>query len=182
LSDNLHFLENTSIVIDRYDLEIFGGVGWTNLEGLKAADTLALQNRLNDFKYITVNMTTLTPAKMKELNSEFRSACVKSMSESKANNKLVVSHFPQSFELKHSGYPVDFLTCYFCSDDNELIQELASHGVKVMVSGHTHENFDHIVEGVRQVSSQIGYPHESEFDRNLFRSRKLHQFLVEFIS
>ncbi|NOJ14030.1 metallophosphoesterase [Vibrio splendidus] len=177
LSCNLHFLENTSVVIDKYDLEIFGGVGWTNLSGLNDVNTLSLQMRINDFKYITVNNQTLTPTKMRELNAEFRRSCIESMSNSLKKNKLVVSHFPQSFELKHSGYPVDLLTCYFCSDDNELIRELASLGVTVMVSGHTHDNFDRIVEGVRQVSSQVGYPHEGKFDYNLLNSRLLHNLL-----
>ncbi|WP_413285035.1 metallophosphoesterase [Vibrio sp. MA40-2] len=177
LSGNLHFLENTSVIINRYDLEIFGGIGWTNLSALNDVNTLSLQMRLNDLKYITVNNQTLTPSKMKELNVQFRSACVKSMSESQAKNKVVVSHFPQSFKLRHSGFPVDLLTCYFCSDDHELIRELASHGVKVMVSGHTHDSFDCIVEGVRQVSSQIGYSHEDNFDNNLINSRKLHRLL-----
>ncbi|MFA0128169.1 MULTISPECIES: metallophosphoesterase [unclassified Vibrio] len=176
-SDNLHFLENTSVVIDRYDLEVFGGIGWTNLSGLNDVNTLSLQMKLNDFKYITVNNRTLTPSKMRELNTEFKSACVASMSASLKKNKIVVSHFPQSFELKHSGFPVDLLTCYFCSDDNELIRELSTHGVNAMVSGHTHDNFDRIVEGVRQISSQVGYSHENDFDNNLLNSRKLHKLL-----
>lgn len=173
LSENLHFLENTSIVIDKYDLEIFGGVGWTNLRGLNDLNTLSLQLRINDFKYITVNKKNLTASKMRELNAEFRSACIKSMLSSNAKNKIVVSHFPQTLQLKHSGFPLDLLTCYFCSDDNELIRELSSSGVKVMVSGHTHDNFDSMVEGVRQISGQIGYPEENNFNNNLLRSRKL---------
>ncbi|WP_102402238.1 metallophosphoesterase [Vibrio cyclitrophicus] len=177
LSNNLHFLENTSVVIDKYDLEIFGGIGWTNLSGLNDVNTLSLQIRLNDFKYITVNNQTLTPTKMRELNAEFRSSCIEAMSNSSKKNKLVVSHFPQAFELKHLGYPVDLLTCYFCSDDNELIRELARNGVTVMVSGHTHDNFDRIVEGVRQISNQVGYPHEDGFENNLLNSRKLHKLL-----
>lgn len=108
LSENLHFLENTSIVIDKYDLEVFGGVGWTNVRGLNDVNTLSLQMRLNDFKYITVNKQSLTASKMRELNAEFRSACIKSMSSSCAKNKIVVSHFPQSLQLKHSGFPLYF--------------------------------------------------------------------------
>ncbi|WP_241910617.1 metallophosphoesterase [Vibrio cyclitrophicus] len=175
LSNNLHFLENTSVVIDKYDLEIFGGIGWTNLSGLNDVYTLSLQMRLNDFKYITVNNQSLTSTKMRELNAEFRSSCIEAMSNSSKKNKLVVSHFPQTFELKHSGYPVDLLTCYFCSDDNELIRGLASLGVTVMVRGHTHDNFDRIVEGVRQVSNQVGYPHEDGSENNLLNSRKSHK-------
>ncbi len=173
LSNNLHFLENTSVVLSKFDLELFGGVGWTNISKLNDINTLSLQLRINDFKRISVNSQVLTPSKMRELNYEFRKACIKSMSLSTAQNKMVVTHFPQSFELRHSKYPIDFLTCYFCSDDNELIRELANYGVGVMVSGHTHDNFDCIVEEVRQISNQIGYSHEASYEKKLLNSRKL---------
>ncbi|MFH0255907.1 metallophosphoesterase [Vibrio rumoiensis] len=179
LSKNLHFLENTSIVLDKYDLEIFGGIGWTNLRGLNDVNTLSLQMRLNDFKYISVNRQRLTAAKMKALNAEFRSACIKSMSSSCSKNKIVVSHFPQSMALKHSEFPLELLTYYFCSDDNELIRELSNLGVKIMLSGHTHDNFDSMVEGVRQISNQIGYPNENSFNDNLQRSKKLFSLLID---
>lgn len=173
LSNNLHFLENTSVVLSKFDLELFGGVGWSNISKLNDVNTLSLQLKVNDFKSISVNNQVLTPSKMRALNCEFRNACIKSMSASTAQNKLVVTHFPQSVELRHSKYPVDLLTCYFCSDDNELIRELATHGVGVMVSGHTHDNFDCIVEGVRQISNQIGYPHEDGDRKSLLNSRRL---------
>ncbi|MEZ8327284.1 metallophosphoesterase [Vibrio cyclitrophicus] len=173
LSDNLHFLENTSVVLNQFDLEVFGGIGWTNLSRLNDINTLSLQMRLNDFRHISVNNQTLTPSKMRELNSMFRDACVECMSSSNAKNRMVISHFPQSLELRHSGFSVDLLTTYFCSDDNQLIRELASHGVKVMASGHTHDCFDCIVEGVRQISNQVGYSHEDSYAQNLLNSRKL---------
>lgn len=72
LSENLHFLENSSIVIEKYDLEVVGGVGWTNLRGLNDVNTLSLQMRIHDFKYITVNKQKLTASKMRELNGFFR--------------------------------------------------------------------------------------------------------------
>ena len=173
LNDNLHFLENTSIVLNQFDLEVFGGIGWTNLSRLNDINTLSLQMRLNDFRHISVKNQPLNTSKMRELNSEFRSACVKCMSSSNAKNRMVVSHFPQSVELRHSGFPVDLMTTYFCSDDNKLIRELASYDVKVMVSGHTHDSFDCILEGVRQISNQVGYSHEDSYDQNLLNSRKL---------
>lgn len=177
LSDNLHFLENTSVVLNKFDLEIFGGVGWTNLGRLNDVNTLSLQMRVSDFESISVNNEVLTPSKMRELNFEFRNACIDSMSASTAQNKIVVSHFPQSIELRHSEFPTDLLASYFCSDDNKLIRELANHGVEVMVSGHTHDNFDCIVEGVRQVSNQVGYSHEDGYDKKLLDSRKLFRLL-----
>jgi predicted phosphodiesterase len=177
LSNNLHFLENTSVVIEKYDLEVFGGIGWTNLNGLDDVNLLALQMSLNDFSFIKLNQQAMTPSKMRELNREFRATCLDAMSCSNARNKLVVSHFPQSIELKHSAYNVDLLTFYFCSDDNRLIEDLATLGVKSMVSGHTHDNFDLVVEGVRQVSNQIGYPHEDNFGENCQNSRKLFNLL-----
>ncbi|MEZ8192711.1 metallophosphoesterase [Vibrio sp. 1F279] len=173
LSDNLHFLENTSVVLNKFDLELFGGVGWTNLSRLNDVNTLSLQMKINDFKSISVNNQVLTPSKMRELNLEFRNACINSMSTSTVQNKIVVTHFPQSIELRHSGFPVDLLASYFCSDDNKLIRELANCGVKAMVSGHTHDNFDCIVEDVRQISNQIGYAHEGSYDKKLLNSRKL---------
>ncbi len=179
LSENLHFLENTSIVIDKYDLEVFGGVGWTNLRGLNDINMLSLQMKLNDFKYITVNKQSLTASKIKELNAEFRSSCIRSMSSSCANNKVVVSHFPQTLKLKHSGFALDLLTSYFCSDDDELIRELSNLGVKAMVSGHTHDSFDCVVEGVKQVSNQVGYSDEYNFSDNLQRAKKLFNLLID---
>ena len=105
----------------------------------------------NDFSLIKVDGLDMTPSKMKALNKEFRIACTDAMSSSNTRNKIVVSHFPQSIDLKHSAFPTDILTRYFCSDDNDLIQELAALGVQSMVSGHTHDNFDTAIEGVRQV-------------------------------
>lgn len=177
METNLHFLENSSIVIDTYDLEIFGGIGWSNLRGLNDVNALLLQMRINDFRYITVNNQALTVSTMRELNARFRHACIQTMSASGAEHKIVITHFPQSVLLKHSAYPLDLMATYFCSNDDELIRELANAGVKTMISGHTHQNFDCVVEGVRQVSNQIGYPSEACFSNNVKNAKKLFRLL-----
>lgn len=178
IADNLHFLENSSIYLSKYDLEVFGGIGWTNLNGLNDINLLALQLRVNDFKHIKVGGRLITTSKMKALNAEFVSACIDTMTKSNAENKVVVSHFPQSTELKHSAFNVEFITWYFCADNNNFIKELGELGVKSMVSGHTHDNFDRAVEGVRQVSNQIGYNHERGFDENVSKATRLFDLLT----
>ena len=160
LSKNLHVLENSSIWLEQYDLEIYGGIGWSNLRNVSTLDARILETQINDYSYITVNDMPLTVPIMRELNQVFRASCLACIRESVAKHKIVVSHFPQSLQLRHSGYPNGKLERYFCSDDDELVAELGSLGVMAMVSGHTHESYDIAIRGVRQVSNQIGYPFE----------------------
>lgn len=157
LADNVHFLENEALKLPQYDLEIFGGVGWTNLASLERSEESYIQTTYEDFSRISSAGRCMSVAEMKILNESFRQRCISWAKTSESKHKIVLTHFPQSRVLANTRFSPCVDTAYFTSDDDDLIHQLARCGVHCMVSGHTHCSFDVRVMGVRQISNQYGF-------------------------
>ncbi|UJF17786.1 metallophosphoesterase [Vibrio sp. SS-MA-C1-2] len=160
LCDNLHFIENSSVELFDGKVCVAGGIGWSNLKGFDEESKQNLSTAIDDFKLIHYRDRLLKPSDLPILNLEYQQSMVNHFNQSEAGIKIGLSHFPQSHQLANSKFDIEGLGYYFCSDSNDFFIELAELNVALFLSGHTHESYDKSVEGVRNMSIQVGYPEE----------------------
>lgn len=185
---HVHYLQADSIVIG--DVSFFGATWWTNFRGYGSenmAEAMAVSDLVADFRFINVEPMTeeeaakrvinlnrasgvmrgrahyenagksfhhkITAQYMIDLNLEC-TARYRKWHESTPGKKVLMTHFPMLKELQHTNF---LPNPYFVSADDLFIQQFPPD---LLVFGHTHCNFQKMVNGVMCVSNQYGYQRE----------------------
>jgi predicted phosphodiesterase len=192
----IHYLQNSSITIG--EISFFGSTWWSNFRAWgseRMQDALELQDLIADFMLINTHKMNERESKerLSDLNrksSVFRGQQayenigksfhhkidVKTMMELNINSlkiykswfgatpgtKVLMTHFPMLLGLQHIKYPPH---PYFVSNDDLILERLPPD---LLVFGHTHCNYNKMVNGIKCVSNQFGYGHEyTNYDPNM---------------
>lgn len=151
--DNLHFLDNESIVID--DVRIVCSTLWSDmqLDTNPLAEFDAKQN-LHDYKSIRHGSRMFSPLDSDRLHKEAVKYIDSTLSKPFNGKTVVVTHHCPTLkfiEPRFQSSPVNFC---FNSDLDWLFDK---HDVDLAVFGHTHQCVDFEMYGTRYISNQRGY-------------------------
>ena len=176
--NNIHFLENDSVIID--GVRFLGSTLWTDYR-LESDQTQSQSmqycgKRLNDHYRIRTGRHDFTPkdalARHELARSWLKTELVKPFD---GKTVVVTHHAPHPFSI-HPRYIGNPLNAAFVSDLSDLMPD-----VDLWLHGHVHDSFDYQVGRCRVVTNPSGYvmnrswaidPSEyelgnQEFDRNL---------------
>lgn len=157
---HIHVLENDAIELD--GLLVIGCTLWTDFAAMgamvrsKAMGVAA--HEMMDYRLIRRDKRRI---RLSPSDSALRCQDSKAWLEQQialANRPLlVVTHHSPTMRTLHPRFALDLSTASFNNDFDELIRP----PVVAWIHGHTHHSCDAIVNGVRVVSNQKGYPHEA---------------------
>jgi predicted phosphodiesterase len=166
---NFYYLNNDSMIID--DVDFFGGVMYTSLEG-ENIDALC-RRFIPDFSVIhkEANIEELskdtegfinfnpkwTPQDHRDAHQKFCKELGYWKLSSKAEKKVVISHFVPTYKALAPQFEKSALNPYFIED-----MEKYMNGIDVWLFGHTHTSFDFMIEETRLVSNPYGYGDENK--------------------
>lgn len=154
---NFHLLNNDYFILD--NTVIYGFTGWTT----PTPKIREYSYNLNDFtciKNFTINdMENLSKEdidKFKLFIDEINSNNIK------CENVIIVTHFPPikngTSDPKYIEGPLaDYYRWNNLLESNQIVCDK----IKIWCSGHTHWSYDFIINGIRYISNQYGYPSEN---------------------
>lgn len=152
LNDNVHYLNNESIVID--GVSFHGTTLWTDINKGDPNIMYRVNGMLNDFNYIFFDDETglkkFNFNKWIDLNNEatdFLQSVVK-------EGDVVVSHHAPSLLSAHPRYKNDPLNFLYMSDMSKFMDETKP---AYWIHGHTHASFDYGIYDTRVLCNPRGY-------------------------
>ena len=156
---NVHILDNESVVID--GVSFFGGIMWTDLEGISERTIKAIEMVLTDFFRIHDDDGMLLTAKtFARLHSMFRSDLIDWLEITTGPRVIVTHHAPATDPTtRFLNSPLNPAFC--CTDMTEVIRK---YKPDFWVYGHTHEIGDWFIGQTRLVSNPLGYPYGYRFE------------------
>lgn len=134
------------------DVDIILTTLWSHIEEDKEKIT---EEYLNDFRKIKYKGHILTAKDFNEEHQKCLEFLKKSLSESKAKNKIVVSHHLPSKQLNNPEYMDSEANGGFVVNLEELIK--SNKDIKYWIFGHSHYNVDKKIGKTFCVSNQFGY-------------------------
>jgi predicted phosphodiesterase len=185
---DIHYLQGDAVTIG--DVSYFGSTWWTNFRGMGTeymAEAMAISNLVADFRYI--NIRAFSPSEIADQVNKFNRASgtmrgqaehlllgksfhhkimaqdmidlnlkmvrkYRDWHKATPGKKVLMTHFPMLRELQHSGFAP---SPYFVSADDLFIQQ---YPPDLIAFGHTHCNYQKVINGVLCVSNQYGYQNE----------------------
>uniref|UniRef100_A0A6C0AE87 Calcineurin-like phosphoesterase domain-containing protein n=1 Tax=viral metagenome TaxID=1070528 RepID=A0A6C0AE87_9ZZZZ len=172
---NVHFLDNEYIIVD--GIAIYGFIGWTPLDKFIIRDGYDV---LCDFDNIKIEKKYMTPKMMVDMSKSdlelFKTFIDKVNNEEIiCDSVLIISHFPPIRDgTSAPEYTGNELQAYFSWENMMKICGISCKKIKTHVSGHTHWSYDFMIEGIRYISNQMGYPKE----RVKFNDGCFNQYIV----
>ena len=158
--ENFHILNNDYFILD--NVAIYGFTAWT----IPSDKIRRNKDKLCDFSNIKINGRSLTIddmdsiaksdiAKFKEFINKVNS------NEIECKAVIVITHFPPvRIGTSDPKYLGDDLNDYFSWNNMLVSEEIVCNKIKVWCSGHTHWSYDFIIDDIRFISNQCGYPFE----------------------
>jgi len=159
---NVYLLDNSYYDLDD-NFRIIGSTLWSNPENT---------NGLNDFTHIKeisnqiYKKLGLSLDTFKNLHKQSTDYLKKEISK---NDKqlLIITHFPPTqINTSHPKYQnqPQYLKDYFASN---ILNDISNtNNIKGWIFGHTHFTNDMIINNVRLMSNQMGYPNEDDINMN----------------
>jgi Calcineurin-like phosphoesterase len=150
---NFHFLYNDWRVLD--DVRFLGGTMWTSFNDGDPITMGAAHRMMNDYNNIRDNGEIITPDFILKEHEKFMEFLLKKFDEPFDGLTVVMSHHSPGSELKRKGHRGDRLGgCYFA----DIEQLIGYHDKAVLwVHGHTHMNWDYMINNTRVVCNPYGY-------------------------
>ena len=149
IRDNVYYYYNCVITID--DIDIIVSTLWSYIH---KENEKACENGVNDFNLIKYNGKVLTS---KEFNIEHKKCLEfikKSMNESKAKTKIIVTHHVPSNLLNAKEFKGSLINNAFTVDLTDYIKTC---GAKYWIFGHSHRNINKIIGDTSCLCNQVGY-------------------------
>ena len=149
IRDNVYYYYNCVITID--DIDIIVSTLWSYIH---KENEKACENGVNDFYVIKYNGKVLTS---KEFNIEHKKCLEfikKSMNESKAKTKIIVTHHVPSDLLNAKEFKGSHINNAFTVDLTDYIKTC---GAKYWIFGHSHRNINKIIGDTSCLCNQVGY-------------------------
>jgi hypothetical protein len=150
---NFHFLNNDQRLID--GVRFLGGTMWTGFNYEDRMVMINARNNMNDYTHIMNGKFTISPEFILEEHNKYIKFLVEKLAEPYDGPTVVMSHHSPGNVLKRKGRAAQLLDyCYF-ADLEEFIG--GNECIKLWVHGHTHQNYDYIVNETRVVCNPYGY-------------------------
>ena len=160
--DNIHLLDNESIVID--GIKFFGATLWTDMRKSDPMVMMDVKRGMNDCALIQYYEDTISiyggesPKWMKPQDMvREHDYSVKRLREELSSDHptIVVTHHGPTYESIPRKYRHDILSFAYCSDLSNLI--LDSDNLLMWFHGHTHDKFRYMVGDTLVVCNPRGY-------------------------
>lgn len=148
---NIHFLNNSSIIIDNY--KFIGSTLWSNIPNQYK---YFAKQKLNDFiKIYDFNVDTYN-----NLNSSSVNFIKKEIENTNNLNIIIITHHVPSFDLIDQKYIDSDINYCFCNNLNELFN---NNNIKCWIYGHTHTPLEKEINHIKFCCNPIGYIGENKF-------------------
>ena len=157
---NVHYYYNSVVSIE--DADIIFSTLWAHID---FEDAYATEQGVTDFHRIMFGEDILTSADFNREHQRCLDFIKKSVSESKAKHKIVVTHHVPSFQLMSPEFQGSRINGAFTV---ELADYIVTSGIDYWIYGHSHRNIDKTIGTTRCVCNQFGYAFHNEhltFDR-----------------
>ena len=154
IRDNIYYYYNCVVTID--DIDIIVSTLWSNI---KKENEKACEMSVNDFRVIKYNGEVL---KSEAFNNEHKKCLEfikKSMNESKAKTKIIVTHHTPSDQLTAKEFLGSDVNDAFTVDLTDYIKTC---GAKYWIFGHSHRNINKKIGGTSCLCNQVGYVSSGE--------------------
>ena len=149
IRDNIYYYYNCVISIN--DIDIIVSTLWSYIQDKNKE---ACEKRVNDFKRIKWGENTLTADKFNEEHKRCLAFIKKSLSESKAKIKIVVTHHVPSALLTAKEFQGTEINEAFTVDLTDFIKKC---GAKFWIFGHSHRNINKVIGKTSCLCNQLGY-------------------------
>ena len=154
IRDNVYYYYNCVITIDEVDIIV--STLWSYIRKEHENDCVM---SVNDFRKIKLNGNTITA---EEFNNEHK-RCLdfikKSMNESKAKTKIIVTHHVPSDLLTAKEFQGSTINDAFTVDLTDYIKKC---GAKFWIFGHSHRNINKKIGKTSCLCNQVGYVMSNE--------------------
>ena len=149
IRDNVYYYYNCVISID--DVDIIVSTMWSFI---KKEHEDACSYSVNDFKLIKWGNETLTPEIFNNEHKKCLDFIKKSLNESKAKIKIIVTHHVPSDLLTAEEFKGSQINEAFTVDLTKFIKTC---GAKFWIFGHSHRNINKIIGKTSCLCNQLGY-------------------------
>ncbi len=149
---NVHYLEKKSVVIK--GTRFLGCTLWTDFnEGKDEGAMEELLSIMNDFRYIVIGNSCITPKDFIKMNHISKKWLEKELAKPHDGPTIVVTHHAPTLKSWASD-PEDFLRYAYC---NQLEPMLKDQEIDLWVHGHIHHASDYTKHGTRVICNPRGY-------------------------
>lgn len=163
---NFNFLYNDWRLLD--GVRFLGGSMWTDFNDGDPISMGAAHRIMNDYADIKCGGMPITPHFTMREHDRFMDFLIAKFDEPFDGPTVVMSHHSPGNELKRRGHRGDRIGSAYFADIEEVI---GNHNkVKLWVHGHTHRNWDYMINETRVICNPYGYwghATNKEFDRAL---------------
>lgn len=147
--ENVRYINNQVVTVDGIDI-IFSTL-WANI---RIEDSFETEQCINDFRRIICGGERLIAPIFNSMNEQSVAYLKKSVSESSASRRVVVSHHLPSNMLVADQFRGSSLNGAFVSEQSDWIVD---SGIDYWIYGHSHSNIDGIIGTTSCVTNQLGY-------------------------
>lgn len=157
---NVHYYYNNVVRID--DIDFIISTLWAHID---LEDAYITEHSVTDFHRIMYGENVLTFSDFNREHQRCLDFIRRSVAESNARHKIVVTHHVPSFQLMSPEFSGSRINGAFTLELSDYIE---NSGIDYWIYGHSHRNIDKTIGTTRCVSNQFGYAFHDEhltFDR-----------------
>jgi 2',3'-cyclic-nucleotide 2'-phosphodiesterase (5'-nucleotidase family) len=154
IRENVYYYYNCVISLD--DIDIIVSTLWSHIS---EKNKIACELSVNDFRLIKIGKNTLTAETFNEEHKKCLDFIKKSMNESKAKTKIIVTHHVPSNLLTAKEFEGSDINEAFTVDLTDYIKKC---GAKYWIFGHSHRNINKIIGETACLCNQVGYVMSNE--------------------
>lgn len=150
---NFHFMYNDWRILD--GVRFLAGTMWTDFDGGDQIAMGAAHRIMNDFAYIKSEGKPITPRFIIREHDSFIDFLLQKWDEPFDGKTVVMTHHSPGNELRRKGNRQDRVGSAYFAD----LEQMIGHHNKahLWVHGHTHRNWDYIINETRVVCNPYGY-------------------------
>ncbi len=163
IRDNVHWYYNAVIIIE--DIEFILTTFWAYINPI---DAFWVERGVSDFRRIVKSGKVINYLDFNNEHSRALEFVTNTISTSKAEKRIVVSHHVPSYALSSPDFKGSSINGAFVSEQYNFIE---SSNINYWIYGHSHRNIDAVIGKTMCVSNQLGYIFSGEhhsFDRCKF--------------
>lgn len=157
IRSNVKAVYNKVICLDE-GTDMIASTLWSHIHHYDAYFT---EHGVTDFRRIRNGEFTLSWERFNDEHDKCVAFISRSINESKAAKKVVVSHHVPSFDLMADEFKGSRINGAFTTDLNKMLELLP---IDYWIYGHSHRNIDKVIGGTKCVSNQLGYVFAGEND------------------
>ncbi len=154
IRDNIYYYYNCVITIENIDIIVSTLWSYIHKENEKAC-----QSSVSDFSLIKWNGNNMTPEQFNNEHKRCLEFIKKSMNESKAKIKIIVTHHVPSDLLTAKEFQGSDINNAFTVDLTDYIKKC---GAKFWIFGHSHRNINAKIGKTYCICNQVGYIADDE--------------------